>query len=226
MRRKRLAAAASRRRRRPVGRSLQGRGPRRRMSTRCARWSERCGYEMTRQAALLRRWVGGPGDAPLARGHRYDDRRTGQVGRRGTTGTSPSRTSCRSPRPGNASRLRATLPEAPLRGVGGCRRTGASPTSDAMSSTPGRWRSSRRPSLPGPRPPVHASGGPGDLARRANAEGVELDACGSHRRRSRRSRPGRRGRLNDAMARQVLGASRRRGRAIGGCGLARAAAGR
>ena len=108
--------------------------------------------------------------------------------------------------------LRGTLPEPPGRASQAAPgRLGLQPISRcATSSTPGASSSSRRRSPPAPRRRPRASGGSGELARRANAEGQDVvdvrRRAGRRRRRTSPSSTGSStsGRLNDSMARQVL----------------------
>ena len=89
-----------------------------------------------------------------------------------TTATSPSPTSCPSPRPARPSRrCGRRCPSRRSSAAGGCRPTGASPTSRcATSSTPAPSSSSRRPWRPAPPRPGPASGGPASWPAAANAE--------------------------------------------------------
>ena len=97
--------------------------------------------------------------------------------RRRTTGTSPSRTWCRSPRPGNGwSRSAPTLPELPaawrarLHGRLGPVRPRHGGAAQRWRGRPGRADGGRR----GLARQTRANGGSGELARRANESGTDL----------------------------------------------------
>ena len=120
-----------------------------------------------------------PGDPALARGHRRHDVRAGRSPTPRTTATSPSPTWCRSRRRRAwVEQLRATLPEpprerrAPAPGGLGLHRPRDARRRQRRRARAGRGDGRGRRAA---RPP-RASGGRGELARRANAEGVELAA--------------------------------------------------
>ncbi len=141
-----------------------------------------------------RRRLDHPGDAALARGHRRDDLRAGEVRRGGLPVLPRAR-----PRAGRAvrrarrARCGRPCPSPRPSAASGCRPSGATPTSRcATSSTPGSSSSSRRPSPPVPRRPAPASGGRASSPGAPTTEGQDVPTyaapLGRHPRARRRAR--------------------------------------
>ena len=116
------------------------------------------------------------GDPALPRGHRHHVARAGARRRRPTTGTSPSPTSCRSPRTrsGSTSSL-AALPELPAaRRVRLAEEWGIAPTEMAWLVNAGAVELVSDTVAAGASPADARKWWLGELARRANDAGVEL----------------------------------------------------